>query len=567
MNRATERLLSCLIFFTLLLTVGVLGFIRQNETGLLAAGELQKISFSGTFQIDGGQEQPLTENSLLHLKGHHTVLLRGHFDGEIPVNQQLMLRIDNLRVRISVNGFHIYSFGEERDPVSHSAGNVWASLVSPGISPEDTVEMELYNVYTTHGNTTFSELLGNLYAGYQSILMSVQLNSHLGFLFVALLVLSLGLICLVITGFLIRGGIRIPALLAFSLLCIFGGIWFSIDFSIQSFLVPYPVFSNTLDMISLLLMAALLFSYFSLLLKNSLRRVLQAEAALCCGLIILASITQLSGTADFYDYTLVTLILLLFSSLTFLTASLREWFSQRSEDNGNLLLSAAILFLGAFGDGVCYYWGFLSHIFWIKITFLLFLVLQLSRMVRNYREIYHQSTEAAVYQELAYRDAMTGVRNKTAYLEFMEKLDRELNAAYGIIVCDLNNLKYVNDTYGHEEGNQLIIGACRAVCRVFKQSPVFRIGGDEFAVITSGQDYRDYPELERLLEQEIGRYNETSLNGIRLGLAHGYAVYEPGQDRSYTDVFARADAAMYRNKALSKRGGTSADPFSGQITL
>ena len=567
MNRATERLLSCLIFFTLLLTAGILGFIRQNEAGLPAAGELQKISFSGTFQIDGGQEQPLTESSLLHLKGHHTVFLRGHFDGEIPVNQQLMLRIDNLQVRISINGFHIYSFGEERDPVSHSAGNVWESLVSPGISPEDTVEMELYNVYTTHGNAAFSELLGNLYAGYQSSLMSLQLSSHMGFFFASLLVLSIGLVCLIIAGFLIRGGLHIPALLAFSFLCIFGGIWFSIDFSIQSFLVPYPAFSNALDIISLMLMAAFLIFYFSLLLKNNLRRVLQTEAALCCGFLIFSSITQVSGIADFYDYDSVALVLLLSSALTILAAALREWLSQRTKDSENLLLSAAVLCLGAFGDGICYCWGLLAHIFWIKITFLLFLVLQLSRMVRNYREIYHQSTEAAVYQELAYRDAMTGVRNKTAYLEFMEKLNRDSSSAYGIIVCDLNNLKYVNDTFGHEEGNQLIIGACRAICSVFKQSPVFRIGGDEFAVITSGPDYRNYPDLERSLDQEIRRYNEANHSGIRLGLAHGYAVYEPGRDRSYTDVFARADAAMYRNKSLSKRSGISADSFSGQITL
>ena len=84
-------------------------------------------------------------------------------------------------------------------------------------------------------------------------------------------------------------------------------------------------------------------------------------------------------------------------------------------------------------------------------------------------------------------DALTGIRNKYAYLEAEEKLNQSITknneTRFAVVVLDINDLKKVNDTKGHTAGDEMIRAACRIICDTFKKSPVFRVGGDEFAVI------------------------------------------------------------------------------------
>ena len=103
--------------------------------------------------------------------------------------------------------------------------------------------------------------------------------------------------------------------------------------------------------------------------------------------------------------------------------------------------------------------------------------------------------------DIAYKDALTRVKNKAAYDEKTDSLSWDimnLAARFGIVMVDLNFLKVINDKYGHDKGNEYIVGSCRVVCDTYVHSPVYRIGGDEFLVVLEGQDYDN---REELLEQ------------------------------------------------------------------
>ena len=101
--------------------------------------------------------------------------------------------------------------------------------------------------------------------------------------------------------------------------------------------------------------------------------------------------------------------------------------------------------------------------------------------------------------EIARRDSLTGTRNITAYHEFEKELQAEIdgqtNDAFGIVVCDLNDLKIINDTQGHKAGDEYIMAACRLICRTFAHSPVFRDGGDEFAIDLNHSEFVDRESL------------------------------------------------------------------------
>ncbi len=159
------------------------------------------------------------------------------------------------------------------------------------------------------------------------------------------------------------------------------------------------------------------------------------------------------------------------------------------------------------------------------------------------------------FQSKAYHDALTNVKSRTAYQKKEETLVAAIangNAEFGIVMVDVNGLKAINDKYGHEFGNKLIIGVCNIICEVFQHSPVFRVGGDEFVAVIRGQDYNNREELvgrlKHIYEENAG--NMAVQPWERYSAAVGLAVYEKGD--SAASVFNRADQEMYKEKVAMK---------------
>ena len=149
--------------------------------------------------------------------------------------------------------------------------------------------------------------------------------------------------------------------------------------------------------------------------------------------------------------------------------------------------------------------------------------------------------------EMARRDELTHVKNKTAYHEKEKELQKQIEAGcdpFGIVVCDINDLKTINDTEGHRAGDEYIKACCLLVCQTYQHSPVFRIGGDEFAVILRGADYANREKLLADLRRRVEENIRISEGPV---IASGMAEYQPG-DRLVGDVFSRADGRMYENK-------------------
>jgi diguanylate cyclase (GGDEF)-like protein len=121
-------------------------------------------------------------------------------------------------------------------------------------------------------------------------------------------------------------------------------------------------------------------------------------------------------------------------------------------------------------------------------------------------------------------------------------------------MIDLNFLKKINDTYGHEQGNYAIKKLCHIVCDIFEHSPVFRIGGDEFVVILKGADYRNIENLLIEFNMKISEFSsdETLEPWERVSAAIGIALYDKDIDANVTNVFRRADQKMYDCKKAMK---------------
>lgn len=185
-------------------------------------------------------------------------------------------------------------------------------------------------------------------------------------------------------------------------------------------------------------------------------------------------------------------------------------------------------------------------------------VVRMTEDMREYvSEIIKAEKKAKNMQELANRDSLTGIRNKTAYDNETKRLQAMIELGekkIGIAVIDLNYLKKINDLYGHENGNMAIQKLCMLICSIFAHSPVFRIGGDEFTVILRGVDYDQYDFLKQQFNAEMEKMDaeEVLEPWERVSAAIGAAFYDESLDNDVSSLFRRADHEMYEQKKKMK---------------
>lgn len=190
-----------------------------------------------------------------------------------------------------------------------------------------------------------------------------------------------------------------------------------------------------------------------------------------------------------------------------------------------------------------------------------FLILKIEDYIKSLfdtsQKLKDSQARADKMKVIANRDPLTGLRNKNAYDNEIIRLKEQVSLGktdFGIAMIDLNFLKHINDTYGHDQGNIAIKKLSSLVCQVFNHSPVFRIGGDEFVVIL---EHLDYSEIDTLcmnfnIQLEIFSKNIDLKPWEQISAALGYALYDKNQDYTVQDVFRRADQAMYERKKQMK---------------
>ena len=182
--------------------------------------------------------------------------------------------------------------------------------------------------------------------------------------------------------------------------------------------------------------------------------------------------------------------------------------------------------------------------------------LRIQDITKGEIEIRSRDEKIGQFRQKAYQDALTGVGNKTAYNAKIIELNEMIaqgDTDFAVVMADMNNLKRINDEYGHRAGDEYIKGCCHMICDAFKHSPVYRIGGDEFVVILQGHDFNNRLQITQKLNDS---FSETFSQNkrkpwLRYSASIGMAELMSG-DSSIEIVFRRADKAMYEEKRKFK---------------
>ena len=155
-------------------------------------------------------------------------------------------------------------------------------------------------------------------------------------------------------------------------------------------------------------------------------------------------------------------------------------------------------------------------------------------------------------KNMIYRDPLTGAKSKHAYVELEDGMEHLVAfrtiKRFAVIVFDVNGLKYINDTLGHDYGDKYIKDCYKAIVDHFPGTDIFRFGGDEFVLVLRELGFERKDEMLEAFDKNI----EANLGTNNPIVSSGMAVYDENIDNTFKGVFERADEKMYERKRYLK---------------
>lgn len=176
-------------------------------------------------------------------------------------------------------------------------------------------------------------------------------------------------------------------------------------------------------------------------------------------------------------------------------------------------------------------------------------------LLLDYMNLVMMGQQAEVIKKEASIDAMTKLHNRAEFERDMDRFTAKNSRKMGVVMFDLNNLKYVNDTFGHEMGDYYIINGSRVIYESFEKcGRIYRIGGDEFCCIAKNLSEEAYMERSREMELRIADFHVEGDNApdITMAIASGYAAFDSSVDNDLKETMKRADVRMYERKKQLK---------------
>jgi diguanylate cyclase (GGDEF)-like protein len=179
--------------------------------------------------------------------------------------------------------------------------------------------------------------------------------------------------------------------------------------------------------------------------------------------------------------------------------------------------------------------------------------------------------QADEVRSLSLRDELTGLHNRRGFVTLAAqqlKVSARMQRPVAVLFVDLNGMKPINDSLGHQAGDDALRDAATILRGTFRESDIVsRLGGDEFAVLVNDVRTEDMRFVLARLDANVERHNQTAGRAYRVSLSVGVVHHEPGASTSIDDLLAEADRRMYEDKRARKleRPRTSELPRVGYV--
>lgn len=184
-------------------------------------------------------------------------------------------------------------------------------------------------------------------------------------------------------------------------------------------------------------------------------------------------------------------------------------------------------------------------------NYAMFILLAVGSAILNYRVTVNNIQQKnrievlnRTLEEIANHDSLTQLRNRYA---LNQSVPGYLHSEICLAMLDINKFKFINDTFGHKTGDEVLIRVADTMLSEFSRSDVFRYGGDEFLIAEETGDREGFERRLNAVNEKLAAYSAQKGN-IQIGVAYGVTHFTPQSQNDFIDGIARADARLYEQK-------------------
>lgn len=453
-------------------------------------------------------------------------------DAHCETGDYLCFYISNNHVDITVDGEPVYSLhSSDEDPVGRSVSSNWCIIP---LEPEDAGKR--FTIVLTPLITEIIPKEVEFLVGSNYNIVLGQLRNDAPQLILAMMCIALGLIIFLIQCYLqIHSGASQWDQLFMGIFSMILGIWRITDIrSAPLIFSGNPKLLGYISVGMLFLASPALIQFVSIHFREQHAGKVHMLTIVVSAVGLFALSGQILGHTDMGESRILSHIAMFVGMVMVVIAS----FYGRGKADTKKQLSWKLLPLLAVGialDFLAYYANrSSSNLMYTCLFFLIFLSIT---FVASFRET----------SRMVYRDPRTGLFNKARWNELMQS-DTNLESQFGILVLDMNGLKTVNDTFGHEAGDRLIFAFSDILRNALPSSSVIcRWGGDEFTVMLPGASRRKMDQYMDAISQNAEEYNNGDPE-VKIYFAMGEVLSEEYPGKTREELFRLADEKMYRNK-------------------
>lgn len=458
------------------------------------------------------------------------------------VHQEIEMYIDDELVYSGKRG--------DKNPFGKTPGSLWASVRLNSGDIGKLIRIEITPAYKD-----VKGALPEIYIGDSTTILLEEFRNDIFTAIVAFATFIVGM------GFLIwvlynKSNLSIDTRL-FYLACfaVFIGLWKLTDLRIIPLLIDNPVLVSYMPLLSLALVIVPFTLFMGEMFKDDKKWKYNALciASLVYGFVIV--VLQMFNITDVRElltinHGLMAILILLGISGSIITIVKNGWTMTIKLNTFCLLLC----FMGTVADLLLFYKvkAKIVSCFGI-VAFLIYIIVLGFASIKESRRLINEGKKAQKYQNIAFHDQLTTLYSRSAFVDYT-KPEEFVPDGVIIVLCDLNNLKYCNDHFGHEAGDRYLIESAKVIKEVFEKcGRCFRMGGDEFAIIMRNKTVEECERYIGELRNKQAEYRKAHPEEFPIYIACGFAAFDGTVDHDINDTMRRADKRMYADKYRIKQ--------------
>mgnify|MGYP001005148346 CR=1 FL=1 len=468
-------------------------------------------------------------------------------------NPTLILNLYHSIVEVYVDGVKIYDYGQDIYDSGKVIGHEFLHIPLPSDISGKELKIKM----------TFTEK--HVYAVLPSITIENDSNyitdlviNKMMVLLVTMTLFLFGVIALFFSLTRRNYTMEISNITIIGLFCILISIWINSSERIIFLFIKNFQISSFLEYFSLYMAPILILIYFRRLqVKKRNKKLLNIGIGSLSIFTIVAFVAYVVFGLSYSLLLPIYHIIVLISGIILFYCSIKSFKNKKKPEKvliyGMLIMCLIVIFdLLRFNVDKYIFSNAISNMSFISFAMLIFVISIIYSYAIDLLERYYTQKERKLLENFAYVDFLTSLNNRRKCEEIMKSLEQQKETVT-IINCDINNLKYVNDTFGHNTGDIMIKEFATYLKEIFSDiGEVGRMGGDEFIVIVT-----DCPEkviVERIneLKNRMMKYNNMEHVKFLLSASIGYAIRKNCESESIWSVYEIADRKMYEEKRIFK---------------